>query len=155
MTNKLPNPNPPFGSFQELSESILGSTCPCYIGSKEKSKSYKSCCARFVLHWPIHSAPSALDLMRSRFTAFVLQNKTYLLNTWHESTRPAELDFDSQTKWLGLDIKGHKNIDKEHAEVEFVARYRVQGMGQRLHEVSSFVRIDTIWYYKDGVMLNP
>jgi len=93
--------------------------------------------------------------MRSRFSAFVLQNKTYLLNTWHESTRPVELDFDSQTKWLGLDIKGHKNIDEEHAEVEFVARYRVQGRGQRLHEVSSFVRIDTIWYYKDGVMLNP
>jgi SEC-C motif-containing protein len=37
-----------------------------------------------------------------------------------------------------------------HAEVEFVARYRVQGRGGRLHERSRFVREDGRWLYVDG-----
>ncbi|MBS0554808.1 MAG: hypothetical protein JSS47_20145, partial [Proteobacteria bacterium] len=33
---------------------------------------------------------------------------------------------------------------------EFVARFRVGGRAQRLHETSRFVREDGRWYYVDG-----
>ncbi|MCH1611253.1 MAG: zinc chelation protein SecC, partial [Luminiphilus sp.] len=32
--------------------------------------------------------------MRSRYSAFVLQNETYLLGTWHPDTRPSRVRFD-------------------------------------------------------------
>ena len=32
--------------------------------------------------------------MRSRFTAFSIKDAAYLLETWHPSTRPAEIDLD-------------------------------------------------------------
>jgi SEC-C motif-containing protein len=56
-------------------------------------------------------------------------------------------------KWLGLDVRQHRATDAEHAEVEFVARSRVAGRGQRLHERSRFVREDGRWFYLDGAML--
>ncbi len=39
----------------------------------------------------------------------------------------------SRAKWLGLKVLRHTPVDADHAEVEFVARYRVQGRAQRLH----------------------
>jgi len=36
------------------------------------------------------------------------------------------------------------------AEVEFVARYKVQGKAYRLHEKSRFVREQSLWFYVDG-----
>jgi SEC-C motif domain protein len=42
--------------------------------------------------------------------------------------------------------------DDDHAQVEFVARSRLQGKGQRMHEVSRFVRENGIWLYVDGVV---
>ena len=92
--------------------------------------------------------------MRSRYTAFVRGDAAHLLATWHTSQRPASLDLDEGVKWLGLEVKRHAPIDDTHAEVEFVARSRVQGRGQRLHERSRFVREDGHWYYVDGDILN-
>jgi SEC-C motif-containing protein len=91
-------------------------------------------------------------LMRSRYSAFVLGLEAYLLASWHPSTRPATLDLaaDAGTKWLGLTVKKHQQQDATHATVEFVARYRIAGRGQRLHEISRFVREDGRWFYLDG-----
>ena len=90
--------------------------------------------------------------MRSRYSAYVLGLEPYLLATWHASTRPPVLNLadESGTKWLGLEVRHHRQPDAEHATVEFVARYRVAGRGHRLHEVSRFVRADGRWYYVDG-----
>lgn len=89
--------------------------------------------------------------MRSRYTAYVLGDEAYLLATWHPDTRPADASPDPAVKWLGLDVRDHRVLDGSHAEVEFVARYRVQGRGARLHERSRFVREDDgRWYYVDG-----
>lgn len=90
--------------------------------------------------------------MRSRYSAFVLGLADYLLATWHASTRPERLDLDEDPapKWLGLEVKRHQQQDEGHAVVEFVARYRVGGRGQRLHETSRFVREDGRWFYVDG-----
>lgn len=92
--------------------------------------------------------------MRSRYTAFVLGDANYLLATWHPGTRPATLELETGLQWLGLEVRRHRPIDEQHAEVEFVARSRLNGRGQRLHERSRFVReADGRWYYVDGMIL--
>ena len=88
--------------------------------------------------------------MRSRYTAFVLQRSDYLLATSHASTRPTALDFAQGAKWLGLEVGSQRVIDADHAEVEFVARYRDGGRAIRLHERSRFVRDSGRWFYLDG-----
>ena len=88
--------------------------------------------------------------MRSRYSAFVLQRRDYLLATWHTSERPAELEFEPGAQWLGLEVRSHRVRDAEHAEVEFFARYRVAGRAVRLHERSRFVCEAGRWFYVDG-----
>ena len=94
--------------------------------------------------------PDAESLMRSRYSAFVREDAAWLLATWHASTRPAQLDFAPGARWLGLEVRRHQPIDADHAEVEFVARYRVAGRAVRLHETSRFVRESGRWFYVDG-----
>lgn len=88
--------------------------------------------------------------MRSRYSAFVRGQVAYLLATWHSSQRPVTLALDSKAHWLGLEVRQHQLTDAHHAEVEFVARYRVAGRAVRLHERSRFVREEDRWYYVDG-----
>ena len=93
--------------------------------------------------------------MRSRYSAYVLGFSDYLLATWHVSTRPAVLDFaeatPARTNWLGLSLNGYRVIDDSHAEVEFVARYRIGGgRAARLHERSRFVCEGERWFYVGG-----
>jgi len=121
------------------------SPCPCGSG-----RPYAGCCGR--LHSGAENAATAEALMRSRYSAYVLGLEAYLLATWHPSTRPDALHLteDGATKWLGLAVKHHRNIDSAQATVEFVARYRVAGRGHRLHEISRFVREESRWFYVDG-----
>ena len=91
--------------------------------------------------------------MRSRYSAFVRGDVAYLLATWHNSQRPAELSLEAGAKWLGLEIKQHRVTDLNKAEVEFVARFRVGGKAVRQHERSRFVREGGRWYYVDGDVL--
>lgn len=93
--------------------------------------------------------------MRSRYAAFVLGRADYLLATWHPRTRPAALQLEPGLKWLGLELRSHRPVvGAAHAEVEFVARSRLHGRAQRLHERSRFVReADGRWYYVDGDIL--
>lgn len=116
--------------------------CPCQSGL-----SYALCCR------PLHqgqTASTALALMRSRYCAYALQLHAYLLNTWHPTTRPAQLDDEAGTsplKWIGLQIHSSRIEDELHATVEFTARYRLQGRAGRLHEISRFVFEHGQWYY--------
>jgi len=89
--------------------------------------------------------------MRSRYSAFVLGLAPYLLATWHPDYRPESLDFsDDHTHWLGLEIKHHQVETATTATVEFIARYKINGRGHRLHEISRFVLEDGRWFYVDG-----
>ena len=90
--------------------------------------------------------------MRSRYTAYVLKLEDYLLQTWHPDTRPATLDLaeDTSTKWLGLEVMRFEATGDDTATVEFVARYKVNGKAERLHEVSRFVKMQHYWYYLNG-----
>ena len=121
--------------------------CPCGRGP-----AFEACCGRHIGTGV--PAPDAESLMRSRYTAFVRDDAAHLLATWHASRRPAALELDAGVKWLGLEVRRHTPIDETRAEVEFVARSRVQGRGQRLHERSRFVREAGCWLYVDGDILN-
>lgn len=115
----------------------------CYCGS---GKTYAACCE------PSHQgvpAQTAEALMRSRYSAYVLGLRQYLLDSWHVSTRPPELDLSEPTQWLGLQVLRHEQQDESHALVEFVARYKVNGRAFRLHEVSRFVHQNGRWCYLD------
>lgn len=119
--------------------------CSCGSGKPDAE-----CCTRYLAGG--EPAPTAEALMRSRYTAYTLLREDYLLATWHPSARPAALGLaeDTPTKWLGLEVKRHEQPDAEHAIVEFVARYKVNGRAHRLHEVSRFVREGGQWFYLDG-----
>ena len=89
--------------------------------------------------------------MRSRYSAYVMDQIDYLLATWHASTRPARLEPNEVgLKWLGLEVKNSQVQDDDHATVEFVARSKLGGRAHRLHEISRFVREKGVWYYLDG-----
>lgn len=134
-------------------------TCPCgRTGALKKPLQFAACCGRFIDHFETTPAPDAESLMRSRYSAFVLNRPDYLLATWHPGKRPAQLDADPHTRWLGLEVRDHALIDASHAEVEFVARCRTVGLlvsgtsshAVRLHERSRFVREAGRWFYVDG-----
>ena len=120
---------------------------PCDCGSVLP---YAACCGVYHSGSP---APDAERLMRSRYCAYVRTMEGYLLATWHSSTRPEVLDLLKTTppKWLGLAVLAHQQSG-DQASVEFVARCKVGGRAQRMHEVSRFVREDGRWYYIDGVV---
>ncbi len=126
-------------------------TCPCgRVDARRQPLDWAACCARYLDHDTL--APDAESLMRSRYSAFVRGRRDYLLATWHASTRPLQLELDGAAKWLGLEIRSQRVLDADHAEVEFVARWREAGQAVRLHERSRFVREAGRWYYMDGDM---
>lgn len=131
-----------------MSRARTGAACPCGGGA-----SLAACCGRYLDHFDSTPAPDAERLMRSRYTAFVLGRADYLLATWHASRRPGSLDPDEGAKWLGLEVRSHRDTAEDRAEVEFVARWRVGGRAVRLHERSRFVREQGRWYYVDGDLL--
>jgi SEC-C motif-containing protein len=125
--------------------------CPCgRADARRRPFAFAGCCGRYLADFEHTPAPDAEALMRSRYSAFVLEDAPYLLATWHPSHRPSELAFEPGLKWLGLEVRAHRVLDPAHAQVEFVARSRVAGRGQRLHERSRFVREAGRWYYVDG-----
>jgi SEC-C motif-containing protein len=133
-----PSPQPPAGNADQ--------PCPCGAGL-----AYETCCGRWHRGSLHLQAPTADALMRSRYSAYVLGLLDYVRDTWHPRTRPAQLESSpAGLKWLGLEVRRHVVRDDEHAEVEFVARSRLHGRAQRLHELSRFVREEGRWLYVDG-----
>lgn len=122
--------------------------CPCGSG-----RAYAACCG------PIHAgepAPTALVLMRSRFSAFARGDAAYLISSWHPSTRPGELELDADVVWRRLQIVDTVAGGPDDAEgvVEFRASYRTPDGAGLLHERSRFVRVDGRWVYLDGEHLS-
>lgn len=120
--------------------------CPCLSG-----ETYGSCCG--PLHRGTTPAPTAERLMRSRYSAFVLARASYLLETWHPTTRPATLEVDPGTRWFRLDVvrtQAGGPFDDE-GTVEFEAHFRDDDGVASQHEVSRFARVDRRWLYVDGI----
>ena len=124
-----------------------GDEAPCPCGS---AVDYAHCCGRFIEGG--QRPHSAEQLMRSRYCGFVLCNERYLLRTWHPDTRPKQVRLDSNAHWLGLSIRNTEagGADEAAGTVEFVARYKIDGRGHRLHEISEFEKIEGQWYYHSG-----
>lgn len=117
--------------------------CPCGNGR------FDQCCGPFILQ---HEIPQTAEkLMRSRYSAYVLRDEKYLRSTWYSSSLPSGPLFDEYDgmKWIDLKICSHEQ-DGNWATVEFIARYKLNGRAQRLHETSRFVREDSRWFYLDG-----
>ncbi len=113
--------------------------CPC--GS---AAGYDACCGR--LHRG-QAAVSAVELMRSRYSAFVVGDTDYLFRTWHPRTRPADVAIDPQVRWTGLTILG-----SGEDWVEFEAHHTHDGHADVLHELSRFERRGGRWTYVDGTL---
>jgi SEC-C motif-containing protein len=125
--------------------------CPCgRADAKGRPLALAQCCGRYLDDFDGMPAPDAESLMRSRYAAYALHDERYLLATWHAGTRPAQVKPDPAVKWLGLEVRAHRQADADHAEVEFAARYRVAGRAARMQERSRFVREAGRWYYVDG-----
>ncbi|WP_225733267.1 YchJ family protein [Pseudoclavibacter sp. CFCC 13796] len=106
---------------------------------------------------PSTSAPEAWPetaeaLMRSRFEAFRQEDAAWLLASWHPRTRPAELRFDPEVRWRGLQIVDTVAGEPDDSEgiVEFRATYMAGGERGIQHERSRFVRDQGRWVYLDG-----
>ena len=126
--------------------------CPCgRTDARGRALRFADCCSPCLDQQ--RPASEAEALMRSRYSAFVLGRAECLRATWHASTCPAQLDLDPAAKWLGLEERVHHCIDLDHAQVEFVARFRVAGRAVRQHERSRFVREQGCWWYVDGDVL--
>lgn len=120
--------------------------CPCGL-----PRPYTDCCGRWHAGPQHLQAPDAEALMRSRYSAYVLDLVDYLQATWHPGTRPAVIEPSPPgLRWLGLEVRRHRPVDADHAEVEFVARSKLGGRAHRLHETSRFVREGGRWFYVDG-----
>jgi SEC-C motif domain protein len=119
--------------------------CPCLSG-----ESYQTCCG--VYHRGEAAAPTAVRLMRSRYSAFAVGDAGYLLATWHPQTRPQALELDSAQHWYRLDILRSERggiLDTE-GTVEFRAWYRFEGSTGDQREVSRFRREGGRWFYLDA-----
>jgi SEC-C motif-containing protein len=127
---------------------VTPTRCPCGGGLP-----LAECCGPLLEG--VAAAPTAERLMRSRYTAFALGRPGYLRDTWHSSTRPAQLHPDPAVRWTGLEVTGTSGGSLLAAEgtVEFRASYAVRGRTGVQHERSRFVREDGAWRYLDGISL--
>ncbi|MCA0295678.1 MAG: hypothetical protein LCH96_10295 [Actinobacteria bacterium] len=112
--------------------------CPCGSGA-----GYPDCCGR--LHRGEAEARTPEELMRSRYSAFVLGDAGYLLRTWHPRTRPESLTLDPDVAWLSLRV-----VAASGDTVEFIARYRGPSGRGFQRETSRFARLGDRWFYLDG-----
>ncbi len=128
----------------------MDKNCPCGNG-----KQYAECCQK--LHNNTNSAETAEELMRSRYSAFCTGNVDYLIATIHPSQRKIDdiddlLNSINNYTWINLAIisasKGKKSDHK--GQVEFIAYYSNGEKTFKLHENSSFIKENGIWFYLDG-----
>lgn len=121
--------------------------CPCGSGKK-----YEECCKIYIEGTLL--PPTAELLMRSRYTAYTINDVDYILETHDPETvsemdRDAVLDWSLSSKWEGLEIvktKAGKVRDKK-GTVEFRAYYTADEKKQIHHEKSQFIKIKGRWYY--------
>lgn len=118
---------------------------PCPCGSLDL---FGRCC--LPLHVGELEAPTAEQLMRSRYSAYAVGNSDYIWRTWHPRTRPDSVT-DTGQVWTRLEIVDcvAGGPGDEAGEVEFRAHHRAGA----LHERSRFVMRSGRWFYLDGDLL--
>ena len=124
----------------------------CYCCS---IKPFSECCEPFLSR--NENAGDAEKLMRSRYSAYCINNYQYILGTYGELqqkglTSSAFEQSAGNTKWLGLQVVKHLKLDDHNATVEFIATYAEHKKLYKMHEVSSFELQKGQWRYTSGVM---
>ena len=129
--------------------------CPC--GSEN---AYAACCE--PLHTGTRQADCAEALMRARYSAYVMEEVDFIIETTHPSQRDQFTAngirrWSRNSEWLGLTIldtdKG--TADDDIGSVEFVATYFAKGRRQRHHEIAEFRRHEGAWAFYDGQAPSP
>lgn len=99
-------------------------------------------------------AKTAEQLMRSRYSAFVLANGNYLMQSHHTSTRPikekkAIVKWAKSVQWITLEIietnQGRKNDTQ--GTVTFNAYFYEKGKVEVISEKSAFLKENNHWLY--------
>ncbi|BDD07858.1 UPF0225 protein [Fulvitalea axinellae] len=124
--------------------------CPCGSG-----KSYKDCCGG--LHSGSRKAQTALELMKSRYCAYVIRDIDYIKKTTHPDFRKnynfAQLaSWSKETEWDGLEIveKGSESTTAKRDVVSFKAYYKEGGIRKYHAERSSFKKYGGDWHFCKG-----
>lgn len=118
----------------------------CYCGS---NIGFNTCCNCIIIG--DKKAETSEQLMRSRYTAYVLQNADYLIQTTHVSQRKYYskseiLKWAKANTWLKLEV-----IQASETTVEFKAYYLDGNLQTQVHhEKSSFKQENGNWFYVDG-----
>jgi len=133
-------------NYKKLEKSI-NMICPC--GSQ---KEYKNCCE--PLHRGLEIADTALSLMRSRYSAYVVKAYDYLKQTTDPQTtfqfdHDANIEWGNRVSFQKLEILNSDEV-RNKATVEFKAHLLDQGKSLVHHEISRFRRLEGLWYYRDG-----
>ena len=125
--------------------------CPCCSGI-----AYTYCCEPIISGRK--DALTALELMRSRYTAFTLADVDYLLRSHAARTRPVKdrKNIERWAKsvvWMGLSILRTEagETTNETGYVEFKATFLENGQPGQIHEKSLFQRENGQWVYVSGV----
>lgn len=120
--------------------------CPC-----ASNKTFEECCE--VIHKDIKMATTAEQLMRARYSAFVMHNIDFIYNSFHPTTRRFQRKQDIEkwaveSKWMQLNL-----IASTQNTVEFEAHYMDLTFEIHVHhEKSTFRKANNIWYYVDGTI---
>lgn len=118
----------------------------CYCGSE---KLFDSCCGLYISG--VQQAPTALALMKSRYSAYATHQADYLLATTHSSerkyySREDILHWATANKWQKLEI-----ISATENTVEFKAYFIDENNVNQVHyEFSTFKQENGRWFYVDG-----
>lgn len=119
--------------------------CPC-----SSNKEYSYCCE--LAHKNIKNVTTAEQLMRSRYSAFVLANIDYLQKSHYSVTRPSIqekleiLNWTKSVEWIKLEI-----LNTTKNTVEFKAYFKENGTLNVIHENSFFVKENNCWVYKNAL----
>jgi SEC-C motif-containing protein len=108
------------------------------------------------------TAETAETLMRARYSAYVNEAVTFILDTTHPDQRDQYTEggirrWARNSEWRGLTIleteKG--GVGDDTGTVEFVAEYVEKGRRNRHHEIAQFRRQEGRWYFYDGQAPTP
>jgi SEC-C motif domain protein len=104
------------------------------------------------LHRGERQAGTAEELMRSRYSAYVVGELDHVFRTWHPRTRPTDLAPAPGLVWQRLEVVATEagDVDDDEGVVEFRATYEAAGRTRVRHEVSRFARRGGRWVYVDG-----
>ncbi|PKB18878.1 YchJ family protein [Flavobacterium sp. 5] len=118
----------------------------CYCGA---AKPFDVCCNLYING--IQKVPTALALMKSRYSAYATHQADYLLATTHSSerkhySREEILKWATSNQWQKLEI-----ISATENTVEFKAYFKDENNVSQVHyEFSNFKKENDIWFYVDG-----